>query len=283
MSEVKVDTISERTAAGGVTIDGVLIKDGVATFQTAAGSPLVFEGATADAFETTFAITDPTADRTITFPDASITLAAGGGLLGLVVYTGDGTYTVGGTSNGTAGDEGNADVTKVIIEVQGGGAGGARATGGTYAIGGSGGGYAKKFIDVSAMKAAGQTSTITVGAGGAGATVSGSGVDGGDSSWASPTGAVTLTVTGVKGVSSYGVNIESPGGLGTLGDINIQGGNGGVGYNGGGDSHFGHGGVAPYGAATDNYATGYGGGGGGGDGIIGGLGTGGIVLIWEYA
>lgn len=78
MSEVKVDTISERTAAGGVTIDGVLVKDGVATFQTAAGSPLVFEGATADAFETTFAITDPTADRTITFPDASITLAAGG-------------------------------------------------------------------------------------------------------------------------------------------------------------------------------------------------------------
>jgi len=76
MSEVKVDTISERTAAGGVTIDGVLIKDGVATFQTPAGSPLVFEGATANAFETTFAITDPTADRTITFPDADVTLGA---------------------------------------------------------------------------------------------------------------------------------------------------------------------------------------------------------------
>jgi hypothetical protein len=80
MSEVKVDTISERTAAGGVTIDGVLIKDGVATFQTAAGSPLVFEGATADAFETTFAITDPTADRTITFPDSSFTVPTAGGL-----------------------------------------------------------------------------------------------------------------------------------------------------------------------------------------------------------
>tara|TARA_B100001245_G_scaffold225026_1_gene199323 strand:+ start:120 stop:869 length:750 start_codon:yes stop_codon:yes gene_type:complete len=104
MSEVKVDTISERTAAGGVTIDGVLlkdsivntdniaektaaagvtidgvlVKDGVATFQTAAGSPLVFEGATANAFETTFAITDPTADRTITFPDADVTLGASG-------------------------------------------------------------------------------------------------------------------------------------------------------------------------------------------------------------
>ena len=80
MSEVKVDTISERTAAGGVTIDGVLVKDGTATFQTAAGSPLVFEGATADAFETTFAITDPTADRTITFPDSSFTVPTSGGL-----------------------------------------------------------------------------------------------------------------------------------------------------------------------------------------------------------
>ena len=113
MSEVKVDTISERTAAGGVTIDGVLIKDsivntdniaektaaagvtidgvlvkdGVATFQTAAGSPLVFEGATADAFETTFAITDPTADRTITFPDSSFTVPTTGGKVLQVVQT----------------------------------------------------------------------------------------------------------------------------------------------------------------------------------------------------
>ena len=87
MSEVKVDTISERTAAGGVTIDGVLVKDGVATFQTAAGSPLVFEGATADAFETTFAITDPTADRTITFPDASFTVPSTGGKVLQVVQS----------------------------------------------------------------------------------------------------------------------------------------------------------------------------------------------------
>ena len=94
MSEVKVDTISERTAAGGVTIDGVLIKDGVATFQTAAGSPLVFEGATADAFETTFAITDPTADRTITFPDSSFTVpTAGGGLVFLSRTTVDSVVT----------------------------------------------------------------------------------------------------------------------------------------------------------------------------------------------
>ena len=36
---------------------------------------LIFEGATANAFETTLAITDPTADRTITFPDGSGTVA----------------------------------------------------------------------------------------------------------------------------------------------------------------------------------------------------------------
>jgi len=41
----------------------------------AGASPLVFEGATADAHETTFAITDPTADRTVTFQDATGTVA----------------------------------------------------------------------------------------------------------------------------------------------------------------------------------------------------------------
>lgn len=34
-------------------------------------SPLILEGATANEFETTIAVTDPTADRTITLPDAS--------------------------------------------------------------------------------------------------------------------------------------------------------------------------------------------------------------------
>ena len=35
------------------------------------GGSMIFEGATADASETTFAITDPTADRTFTFPDVT--------------------------------------------------------------------------------------------------------------------------------------------------------------------------------------------------------------------
>jgi len=46
------------------------IKAGTATFET----KITFEGDTADAHDTVLAITDPTADRTITFPDASGTI-----------------------------------------------------------------------------------------------------------------------------------------------------------------------------------------------------------------
>jgi hypothetical protein len=42
---------------------------------TSFGSSIVFEGATEDDFETTLAVTDPTADNTITLPDATTTLA----------------------------------------------------------------------------------------------------------------------------------------------------------------------------------------------------------------
>jgi len=54
------------------TITGIVTATG-AVF--AGASPLVFEGATSNAFETTFAITDPTADRTVTFQDATGTVA----------------------------------------------------------------------------------------------------------------------------------------------------------------------------------------------------------------
>ena len=46
------------------------IKDGTTTFT----SSIVFEGATADAHETTLTVTDPTADRTITIPNETGTL-----------------------------------------------------------------------------------------------------------------------------------------------------------------------------------------------------------------
>ena len=78
----EVDT--EKLAKAGGTVTGELL---IGT----AGS-LVFEGATDNAFETTLAVTDPTADRTITFPDRS----------GTVITTGDtGTVTSTMIADGT--------------------------------------------------------------------------------------------------------------------------------------------------------------------------------------
>jgi formylmethanofuran dehydrogenase subunit C len=50
------------------------------TVNPAFGSSITFEGATANAFETTLAVTDPTADRTITLPDATGTVITTGNL-----------------------------------------------------------------------------------------------------------------------------------------------------------------------------------------------------------
>ena len=45
------------------------------TVNPAFGTSITFEGATADSYETIIQVTDPTADRTITFPDSSGTVA----------------------------------------------------------------------------------------------------------------------------------------------------------------------------------------------------------------
>jgi hypothetical protein len=64
---------------------------------------LIFEGATKDSYETTLAITDPTADRTITFPNSTGTIALTSGLTLENVTDGGATTTNAITiSNGTA-------------------------------------------------------------------------------------------------------------------------------------------------------------------------------------
>jgi len=61
------DLASTGLTASGGTITGAL--------NIGSTGSLVFEGATDDAFELTLAVTDPTADRTATLPDASTVLA----------------------------------------------------------------------------------------------------------------------------------------------------------------------------------------------------------------
>jgi len=70
LAQVKsFDSSDYATAAQGTTADAALPKAG----GTMTGN-ISFEGATADAHETTLAVTDPTADRTITLPDATGTV-----------------------------------------------------------------------------------------------------------------------------------------------------------------------------------------------------------------
>lgn len=69
------------------------------------GASLVFEGSTADDYETTFAVVDPTADRTITLPDASGTVLTTGSTNSVTsAMIVDGTI-VNGDINATAGIE----------------------------------------------------------------------------------------------------------------------------------------------------------------------------------
>jgi hypothetical protein len=66
--------INTGTSTGSVTIGNT--GNFISVPATISGAnPLIFDGATANANKTTFAITDPTAARTITFPDASGTVA----------------------------------------------------------------------------------------------------------------------------------------------------------------------------------------------------------------
>jgi hypothetical protein len=81
-----ITTVTSATLTSP-TITGAVFNDG----------SVVFEGATADAYETTLAITDPTADRTITFPDATGTVAFAGNVIAnsLLTTTGDIIYASG--------------------------------------------------------------------------------------------------------------------------------------------------------------------------------------------
>ncbi len=93
------------------------------------GSPIVLEGASANSFETTLALTDPTADRTITFQNGSGTVAfltdvTGGGLWesGTFVYEDDSAVVVGADAaftyaSGGVGDLRVADQLEVLDDI----------------------------------------------------------------------------------------------------------------------------------------------------------------------
>ena len=218
---------------------------------------------------------EPSSGTTVTFGASGDTVAVGsgatasgfsGGLDSVQTFTSSGTWTR------------PSGITKVIMEVQGAGGGGSH---GTQNIGGAGGGYCKKFLDVSSIS----TSTITVGAAGAAVAngSTGSGGNGGASSWADGTN----TVTGAGGAGGNQTSGYSAGGTGTGGDINIAG----VSISihkptTGGDSFLGGAGMYLHSGASAGVGdgTGYGGGGSAWSGysLPTGAGAPGIVIVWEY-
>jgi len=220
------------------------------------------------------ALTKVTGDMTSGIADES-------GLASIQTFTSSGTWTK------------PSGITKVMVEVQGGGSSGSTSNDVTKVSGGAGGGYAKKLIDVSSIS----TATITVGAGGAGVVgnATRNGNAGGNSSWSDGTN----TVAGNGGVAPDNTPDQHViGGTATGGNINISGGNGGsrninntVGNgHSGGDSFFGVGGLGAYyanGPSSPDNGIGYGSGGGGwlwnsSGSTLSGLGADGIVIVTEY-
>lgn len=228
------------------------------------------------------------ANRTILEADSAATpgvawVARALGLKSMQVFTASGTWTR------------PTGIRKVLIEVVGGGGGGGstQATADQFGAGGGGGGFAMKLLDVSAIA----SSTITIGALGAGgAAGSNNGAAGGNSSWADGTNTLTGNGGG-GGAFAAGGAAGGAGGTGTGGDVNIAGGIGGpgqsptaanaVGPNQGGVSQRSSGTTPTSLNNVGNAAAGFGGGGSGAANAgatarAGGNGSAGIIIVYEY-
>lgn len=73
LDEITLDTVAQHGGEtdAAITLSGTLDVSGTVM----GGTPLIFEGTTVNGFQSSFSFTDPTADRTITFQDASGTIA----------------------------------------------------------------------------------------------------------------------------------------------------------------------------------------------------------------
>ena len=222
---------------------------------------------------------------------SAIATPAATGYLGMVIYTATGTYTPGGTTNGTAGDEGSTTVSKIVVEiVSAGGGSGSCSSQGTSGGAGGGGAYALKNLTLGTDRAVITTCTPTVGAAGADASYvsAAPGATGGVSSFEKTTGSGSFTTVTAAGGSGGGNNnwasanaTATP----TTGDINIAG-SAGHQVKVGGDSPYGTGGRKnSEGPDASANGVGYGAGGTCRDGVYknGNKGTDGIIVIWEYA
>ena len=95
-----VDDVSGLESGTQTFTTTTTTESNIVTLNIQEDGKIVFEGATADAFETTLTVTDPTADRTITLPNST----------GTVVVTSDGTVTTDLSGDTTPQLGGNLDI-----------------------------------------------------------------------------------------------------------------------------------------------------------------------------
>jgi hypothetical protein len=206
-------SLNGNATLGDATADIVTI-----TGTIAGGTPLVFEGATANDHETSFAITDPTADNTITFPDATGTVITTGNLSSITGFVPYNTTSASNTAdaNGTAylfnvqydgAATGNALGARISSDATGGT--NATATGLTLAAVGTGSGTATGLT----VSASGGTTNkaINVTAGGIDVDAGGVNVDAGGVTIAA--GGLTVTAGGLTvtaGLSTFSQGMKIP-------------------------------------------------------------------------
>lgn len=115
-------SLTDLTLTGNLTVQGTTTT--IDSTTIAVKDKFVFEGATSDAFETTLQVAEPTADRTITLPDTTGTVALTSdipSLAGYVTETGTQTLTnksISGSTN-TLTNIGNGSLTNSSITING--------------------------------------------------------------------------------------------------------------------------------------------------------------------
>lgn len=287
------------SALGADTDVGILMAAkaaGAFMFQTeATTNQYTFTSGTSAQHNSIFNFPSTSANRTITWPDASGTVAftaGSGGLKSFQIFT-----------SGTAATYTRpAGITSILVEVLGGGAGGGSAVasgaGTCGAAGGGGaGGYARLWV---ASAASSYTYTVgAVGNGGSSAAAN-PGSNGGTTTFSASSLQATGGVGGAGQTGSAGAGFvgSGAGGVGSNGDFNANGmpglysiqlAAGVAGLSGaGGSSIYGGGGQPTNIGAAGNNATNYGSGGSGGaagtaTNRAGGNGTAGLVIVWEFA
>jgi len=125
-TQITAITSDYVTSTSTTTLTNKTLTSPIVSGLSLSDSSIIFEGSSADAFETTLTVTNPTADRTITFPDTTGTVALLSQVINntLTTTTGDIIYASGSNTPARLGIGSEGQVLKVTSGVPAWGEGG---------------------------------------------------------------------------------------------------------------------------------------------------------------